>query len=72
MRELLTFLEEMSPAERKVHFLEGMVASEQYWLQQMLGEWKVDRSHGMGKVREQRKRVQLWTSRLNQTTKPKE
>lgn len=72
MRELLTFLEEMSPTERRVHFLKEKVASENYWLQQMLEEWKADRSHGMVKVREQRKRVQLWTSRLNQMTKPKE
>lgn len=55
----------MTPEERKVHFLTEMVESQQYWLEEMLTDWRDERSVTMKEVRQQRKDVQKWAKRLN-------
>ena len=61
----LEMLEAMSKTERKVYLLTEAVASERYWLDKMLQEWKADRSYSLSEIKEQRKKVQTWQKRLN-------
>lgn len=60
----LAILLAMSDAERSVYCLQEKVDSEQYWLEVMLAEWR-ERARPIQQIREQRKRVQLWRTRLN-------
>ena len=62
----LELLQEMPSEERKVYLIQQTVVSEQAWLDTLLQGWKEDRSFTLKEIREQRKRVQVWSRRLTQ------
>lgn len=61
----LDMLLSMSPEERKVFFLTEKVESERYYHDELLSEYKTDRTK-IQQARHQRKRVQLWAKRLDE------
>jgi len=62
----LDMLLNMPPLERRVYLTQETVASENRYLQQLLDWWKEDRSATLTEIREQRRRVQAWSKRLNE------
>ena len=65
-KQLLDLLLSMPSEERKVYLIQQSVASEKLWLNKLLQWWREDRSVTLPEIREQRKRVQAWTKRLNE------
>ena len=65
----LAILLAMTPEERKVHFLQEKVDSELYWLDETIKECRPDKLFNqrgdVTKIREQRRVVQRWQTRLN-------
>lgn len=62
----LEMLLAMPSLERRVYLLTETVTSENRYLEQLLDWWKEDRSATLIEIREQRRRVQAWSKRLNE------
>lgn len=65
-KEQLDMMLAMPRPELRVYLIQQSVASEQQYLQDLLSWWKEDRSATLTEIREQRRRVQAWSKRLNE------